>query len=691
MSDPGELTARLPGQARTRLTPGTQLEWRGRSYLLDVAGPVVCELVSGQIRINLSTVDVLAALISATPTTFDEATADAPVRDPNAWANTPRERRVQVVQLSYLVQQMLTGFRLGAPESGAPDERWEPFWELTSLTQRAETMAAEINSDSRSGERVGLETASGRQLRRLAKRYVDADCDPASLLDLRTTAHRDPSCGLNDEQRSVVEAQLIDQRTDSDISRRALLSKIRMAFTQRYVQPPSDANLRRYVSQSLRHHELEKNAKYRRNIAARPAESFQAIVTSHAGQFVEVDEWSIDMVGSVLGYVLHDLHLLAAIDVHTRAILAIEVIVGNANTESVLSFLFRTITPVSHRLGSYPVPDDVHLPVPDHLVADLGSLLGARWHALPSPPIDTIVTDQGTPFRGRQVESVLERLMISVLPMPPGRPTGKPHIESLFNRLREFVSHLPGYTGGSPDKRGDKDAVEQGALAPHQIQDMFVRFAMAYNRAEHEGLPVMPGTKRHMSPLEALAQSNAQRGDLETLNAQVVPYWFLPAVEKKIGSQPFRHRHYLFDSPELDDLRGSKHWFHFARLDPTRVWMFHPGSQRWVMLRGRATKNAIERSQHLGEAAVQASLETTEWHSISEHHDLVDALASAYALTPLLSDAVGRGRISRVWHRRHEQQLLSLAPRAVTAEEPTLPGDDWDQFVTADESDWSIG
>lgn len=677
-------------QVRTWLTPGREVAWRGRTYVLDAPGPVVCELVSGRIRINVSTVDVVAALIAETPTTIDEGSIDGQPRDPNGWSRASRGQQSVARELSYRLNQIETGYRLGVPETGSPDERWEPFWELKSLRKRSERMAAEISADPNSMVTLGVDSVSGRQLRRLERRYVDADYNWDALLDLRTTAHRDPTFGLTEEQRSVVDAELLEQGKASDLSDLARLARLRMAFAQRHVVPPTSASLSRYMKQSLRPHQLDKSANYRRNTSARPDDATQQVVTTHAGQFVEVDEWSIDMFGSVLGYTLSKLHLLAAIDVHTRAILAIEVTVGVANADLVLAFLFRTITPASHRLGAYPVPGDVHLPVPDHLVADLASLLETKQHALPTPPIDALVTDQGSPFRSRHVESVLERMMISVLPMPPARPTGKPHIESLFNRLREFVSLLPGYTGGSTEKRGVAASVEQGQLAPHQIQDLFVRFAMAYNRAEHQGLAVMPGTTRHMSPLEALAQSNAQRGDIETLNAQAVPYWFLPSIDKKIGLQGFRHQLYLFDSPEVDDLRGTEQTVRYSRLDPTRVWMFHPGTHQWVMLRGRASKDATPRAQRLGEAAVLKSLETTEWHSIGEHHHLADALASAYAVTPELSDAVGTRRIAEVWHRRHEQQLLDNAPTAVTTDEPTLPGDDWAQFVSDDGDDWTI-
>ena len=59
-------------QVRTWLTPDRQLASRGRTYVLDVPGPLICELVCGRIRINLSTVDVVAALIAETPSTIDE-------------------------------------------------------------------------------------------------------------------------------------------------------------------------------------------------------------------------------------------------------------------------------------------------------------------------------------------------------------------------------------------------------------------------------------------------------------------------------------------------------------------------------------------------------------------------------------------------------------------------------------------
>lgn len=686
----GPAESERPG-CRIRLEPGRIVEWNSKPYRLDVAGPTVCVLTAGRVSINVPTSDLVAGIVMETPTSVDDvALADA-ATGRTGWLRSPTLHRQHAVELSYRLNEILTGHRFGAPETGAPDERWEPYWQLSSLTQRSEQMANEICEDPESKSTLGVEKITGRNLRRLANRFIEADYDPASLLDERLTVLKDPSCGLTDEQRSVVDSQLVEQRGSSDVSQRVLLSKIRIAFAQRHVTAPPDAKLRRYVTNARHRHSLNKNAKQRRNISARPENSLHQVTTTHAGQFVEIDEWYIDMVGSVLGVSLHDLRLLVAIDVHSRAVLAIDVIVGAATIELVLSFLFRTITPVSHRLGSYPVPDDVHLPVPDNLIAPLAELLDAKWHALPAPPIDTIVTDQGSQFRSRHVESTLERMMISVLPMPAGRPTGKPHVESFFNRLRQYLSALPGYTGGSPDKRGEAEQVDSGYLAPHEIQDLVIRFAMLYNSSEHQGLPMKPGTSHHMSPVEMLAQSNAQRGDVETLNPQVVPYWFLPCIEKSISSQPFVHNHYRFDSADLDDLRGTKQLVYYSRIDPTCVWTFHPGLKQWLKLRGRPTPKATERSQRLGEAVVVAALENVRWHTVSEQHDLADALASAYALTPNLNDQQCRRRISEVWHRRHEKQLLDAAPEPVTSPEPAPPGNDWALFVNDDDDeDWTV-
>lgn len=678
-----------PG-CRVRLEPGRIVEWNSKPYRLDVVGPTVCVLSAGRVSMNVPTSDLVAGIVMETPTSVDNVALVAAATGRTGWLRSPRLHRQHAVELSYRLNEVLTGHRFGAPGTGSPDERWEPYWRLSSLTQRSEQMASEICDDPESQSALGFEKITGRSLRRLANRFIEADYDPASLLDERMTALKDPSCGLTDEQRSVVDAQLVEQGESSDVGQRVLLSKIRIAFVQRHVTAPPDAKLRRYVTNARERHALNNNAKQRRNISARPDNPLHQVTTTHAGQFVEIDEWYIDMVGSVLGVPLHDLRLLVAIDVHTRAVLAIDVIVGAATIELVLSFLFRTITPVSHRLGSYPVPDDVHLPVPENLVAPLAELLDAKWHALPSPSIDTIVTDQGAQFRSRHVESALERMMISILPMPAGRPTGKPHVESFFNRLRQYLSALPGYTGGSPDKRGEAKHVDGGRLAPHEIQDLVIRFAMLYNSSEHQGLPMKPGTSHHMSPVEMLAQSSAQRGDVETLNPQVVPYWFLPCVEKNIRSQPFVHHHYRFDSPDLDDLRGTKQLVYYSRIDPTRVWMFHPGLKRWLKLRGRPTPKAIKRSQLLGEAAVVAALENTRWHTVSEQHDLGDALASAYALTPNLNDQQSRRRISEVWHRRHEKQLLEAAPEPVTSSEPLPPLDDWTHLVDDDDADWTV-
>jgi|GEM_PF-6559878 len=676
---------------RLRLEPGCTVEWNGRAYRLDAAGPTVCELSAGRARLNVATSDLVATMVTDTPTAVDDVAIAGHSTDRSGWHRASVSHRHRAVELSYRLNELLTGHRLGAPETGAPDEFWAPYVELTSLTQRSECMAEEISGDPQSKATIGIDSITGRSLRRLAKRFAEADYDPASLLDERFSAVKDPSCGLTDEQRSVVDAQLIEQRGSSDVSQRVLLSKIRIAMAQRSVAAPESANLRRYVSNARRRHQLTKNAKYRRNVSARPANPLHQVTTTHAGQFVEVDEWCIDMVGSVLDVTLYDLRLLVAIDVHTRAVLAIDVIVGAATVELVLSFLFRTITPVSHRLGKYPVPDDVHLPVPENLVAPLGELLDAKWHALPAPSIDTIVTDQGSQFRSRHVEATLERLMISVLPMPAGRPTGKPHVESFFNRLRQHLSVLPGYTGGSPDKRGEVEHVDSGVLSPHEIQDLVIRFAMIYNSSEHQGLPIKQGTARHMTPLEMLAQSNAQRGDLETLNPQVVPYWFLPSIEKKITPQPFSHQLYSFDAPELHDLRGTTQIVHYSKLDPTRVWTFHPGTRKWLRLRGRPTTKAITNEARFGEAAVAAALENVRWHTINEQHDLADALASAYALTPNLNDQQCRRRIADVWHRRHEQQLLDAAPEPVASLEPSTPGDASAPFRSHDDDeDWTI-
>lgn len=674
------------GQVRLRLQPGRQVEHLGETFTIRSAGPTTCELQAGEIRVDVATHELLCEQLELEMTSIDPTRIAARSGTGCAgWYRASLRTRQHAVELSYVLFELLTGYSTGGPITGAPTEVWAPFAELSSMTERAAVMSAQIAADPSSEDRLGFAAKSGRQLRRLAAQFEAADYDPASLLDKRTTAHRDPNFGLSDEQQSIVEAVLM-KGVQSKAPKRALMARVRVAFHQRHVALPDDYPLRSYVGAAIDRHELQKSAAHRRSTEARPHDTMQQVQTSYAGQYVEIDEWRIDMVGSVLGILLRDLRLLVAMDVHTRAVLAIEVTVGQASIEQVLSFLFRVLTPVSHALGKYPVPSDVHLPVPDHLVADLSDLIDSKPRQLPHVAVDTVVTDQGAQFTSRHVTAVLERVMVSVIGLPPARPTGKPHIEKFFDRLKGFVAELPGYTGGSPGDRGSTDVVEiEGVLAPHELQDLFVRFALAYNRAEHQGLPTAPGTTRHLSPIEALTQSSHQRGFPETLTSQVVPYWFLPIVSKAVAAQPFRHQLYTFDSPLLDDLRGTKQWFHYSKIDPTRVFLFHPGRKQWITIRGNATKDALKRATHLGETAVSQALETTEWHTINDHHDLIDALASAYAVRPELSDEENRRRIGQVWKRRDQVRLLELGPPAIEAAQAAPVSAGWERFEHTDD------
>ena len=58
---------------------------------------------------------------------------------------------------------------------------------------------------------------------------------------------------------------------------------------------------------------------------------------------------------------------------------------------------------------------------------------------------DTIIIDHGRPFMSHHIQSVCQRLGISIQPAVPHKPTDKPWVERFFKTLRErLLERLPG-------------------------------------------------------------------------------------------------------------------------------------------------------------------------------------------------------------------------------------------------------
>lgn len=211
--------------------------------------------------------------------------------------------------------------------------------------------------------------------------------------------------------------------------------------------------------------------------------------TSRLLQRVEIDEYTVDLFVLMRATGLFDhlpqsikdligldglpqrVRLSAAIDVHSRCFLALQIVpVGTKDSlRQTVEMIYTDKNPIADASG-----------------AKFG------WPMSGAP--ETIVLDRDPGYASEDAYDVLASLGITNLGAPAGKPWLKPFIERVFRTVHnDLLQRFSGRTFEDVVRRGDNDSAARASLTLETFLVWLVRWTVdSYHTKEHKGLGMSP-------------------------------------------------------------------------------------------------------------------------------------------------------------------------------------------------------
>lgn len=263
------------------------------------------------------------------------------------------------------------------------------------------------------------------------------------------------------------------------------------------------------------------------------------IETSRALERVEIDEYTIDLFLLMQSTGLFDhlpesvkkilrldgsarrVTLSAAIDVHTRCFVALQIVPQ------------ATESPLSHTLEM--IYSD------KSLIADAA---GAKfsWPMAGAP--ESIVFDRGPAYISDDSYDILAYLGITNLGSPAGKPWLKPFIERVFRTIHsDLLLRFSGRTFSNVVEREENDPAQRATLTLEAFLGWLVRWTVdAYHTKKHSALG--------MSPAQAWAKA-IQECQPRSLTSSEMREVFGERTRRKLGRRGLRVHHLDYQADEL--------------------------------------------------------------------------------------------------------------------------------------------
>ena len=634
-----------------------------------------------------------------------------PLYDPRAIILDTVDDGLKLVALALEehINEFVTGYRSGQPERAQPDEP-RPLYDpdrvpmmsrlrhkAQELVQQREQLSAvqqdhlpsshrQPEAASRSGSSAKLKRRlepverEMERLRKLRQNYqklgLIALIDRRQLKQLAGPGRHHPE--VVSEARTIVKAQV----KGSNRTRLNLSTYLRQKIEDRkdeVIPLQSERSLRRLVTYVGKLYRLHNSAPTRRSLANRPQRMYQGVIATRPGEYVLIDVSPGDFMAiDPLSLQAKRYKLVVALDLYSRSVLSARLL-PNSERGIDLSFtLYDIITPKRMMPGwptaaSYPyvgVPGSVVLRV--HGLPDDTSLAG-----IPFVVPQTVVIDNGRPFRSTHFRNVCHLLGISLLYSRPYTPTDKPQIERFFLTFEQsFAQHYPSYLGSNVSERGDKPE----ELAVHFVQEIETKIgewiAIGYQRQVHSALfhQDVPGAV--FTPNDFFDLGMKEAGLIVVPFGKDIYYQLLETVHRKINDYGVQVDYLYYDHPELQALCGVPSTFkhlngeHPFKRDPRDLrylYFLHPVTGIWLRLTRRSSKSpdAPFTSEMLRRARLMALKQGGSLHDPEEVSASLDALVRS-----IRSD--GQSKRKQLKHLREMQNLLKSETdrSAVLGDEP---------------------
>ncbi|MGO4455325.1 Mu transposase C-terminal domain-containing protein [Arthrobacter sp. RAF14] len=493
----------------------------------------------------------------------------------------------RVVFLAAHLDEVLSGTPLTGGEARAEYDLGS-----TTLRVRLERKSAELDA-------AGM-PVSVRSLERWAAAYKRGG-KPA-LTDGRLYRRQQPLGHLDDRVAAILASKISAETNRSSGTVTRLIQEVRNEVMLKYPveQPliPSDSTLRRYIALLSKGRYTTGNAMNRRTAANPPDRMYNSRVAIAPGHEVQVDTSPYDIL-VVVGYDdvakavrVGRAKLVIMLDRATQSIIATSIRVGAVTGADLAFMLAQCLTPRVLRPGLFAAFNEYELaemPWAKHLSASEAERYETRR---PFIRPQRIMKDNGADYASEVFEAACRRFGIDTTSAAARTPTDKAHVERAFGTIRtRFAQYVPGFTGGSVDRRGEHPEKED-LLDVYTLAELFDRWvSIVWQNMKHETLrdPLVPGLVHSpnsmymaMFPVTGFVPMPLGPDDYIAL---------LPTVSRSIQLDGITINYRRYDAPELHPFRlqkssepraGGQWTVHYNPHDPSAVWVRDPTDETWI-------------------------------------------------------------------------------------------------------------
>ncbi len=491
-------------------------------------------------------------------------------------------QRAEVADKADHVREVLTGYRSGSPELalwGEPRARYAP--ELSEGVRRR-AKAAELGKHDRT-----------------IRRWIDYYRAHGEA-GLASTAQGNP-LGYTDRRwmETAVEIML-EYRNASRPSRKSILLQIAARLARQHgpdvVPLPSTATAyRRFIQIDKLVPTFRGSRERNRDVAGRQDREYGQLNPTRPGEYMVLDTNSLDVFALdpvTLTWV--NAQITVVMDAYSRCIVGIRVTPTTKSLDVAMA-LFQAFRP-----NPAPPSWPEHAIWPEHgipraVFADVDGLAGRTGTSSPAIVPDWIVIDHGKQFKCQHINSVCQRMGISIQPARLRTATDKGIVERFFLTMRMGLLQLqPGYKGPDVYSRGvnpEEEAFwyldELEALIRHWI-------ATVYHHTPHDSLFDPSISSHNLTPAQMFQHGVERAGYIEAPRDPDLAFEFLRPERRIIHHYGIRYRGRVYNGPGLNGLRGidgffngveDRHCHIYANPDDiTRVYFRHPETRSWHTL-----------------------------------------------------------------------------------------------------------
>lgn len=508
----------------------------------------------------------------------------------------PGPRKLDVSTENELKHARLIAEHLEEAMNGTPlpgsSSRAEYEVEMTTQIQRWRTKSAEMTA-------AGI-PCTDRTLQRWAKRYAAAGL--AGLLDRRADPKREP-LGRLDERVKATLATVIAQETGKSTGTvgrliQGLREELLKLYPEQNIQVPSTSTLRRHINLLTQGKYTTGNAVNRRTAANAPNRMYKSRPGIAPGHEVQVDSSPFDVlvvtgIDELTGKLTTGrANLVIMLDKATQSIIASSIRLSGVKGVDLAFMLAQCLTPRPLRPNSLTAFNELELaemPWARFLSADEAARCDTTR---PFIKPQRIMKDNGADYASAVFESACTQFGIDTTSAALHTPTDKPNVERAFHTIKtKFAQFLPGFTGGSVDRRGERPEHED-LLDVYTLAELFDRWiGIVWQNMQHESLrdPLVPSIIHSpnsmymaMFPMTGFVPLPLVRDDYIAL---------LPTELRTIQLDGIQVDYRRYDAPELHPYRlrksrdngtSGKWAVHYNPHDPSAVWIRDPETGGWI-------------------------------------------------------------------------------------------------------------